>query len=356
MPYRHRYEARLLTCVVVALSALAFGSGARADAYIHPRAPLSANPTELTKITLGELSIDGPSLWSQTTTPASGAGALGAALAWTGTDAAHHVNIMTSQDGLHFTAKLTLDEESIARPSVIVVNGSTVVVAWAGIDANHSLNVMWDPYGARQKVTLADNSFTGPEIVSFDGQIWLAWSGNDPNHSLNILPMGPHGVNPGAKATLFQYSSLGEVGLAPDPTNHQLLLTWTDTGKSKYLPSDQPFINFLASPDGVKWHTVLPAPAPQTSVAGPDIAALFPQPNNFPNYFWTWTGTDSVHSLNVAWSDTVDAWPAPITTFGEQCDGSPTLGYVPGAAANHFLIAWTGTDAAHHINIGVFGV
>ena len=51
-------------------------------------APLAAAVTETNKATLPETSIAGPGF------------AAGAAIAWTGTDAAHHLNIRTGTDGL----------------------------------------------------------------------------------------------------------------------------------------------------------------------------------------------------------------------------------------------------------------
>src|SRR5579884_625437 len=53
--------------------------------------------------------------------------------------------------------KVTLDEQSIARPAVDQI-GKIVVLAWTGTDPRHSLNIMWDVYGQRQKITMGDNS------------------------------------------------------------------------------------------------------------------------------------------------------------------------------------------------------
>jgi IS605 OrfB family transposase len=68
----------------------------------------------LTKITLPDTSVDGPAL-SSVYVPS---GTSESALAWTGTDASHQLNVETSSDGLHFAHKVTLDETSPYRPDV----------------------------------------------------------------------------------------------------------------------------------------------------------------------------------------------------------------------------------------------
>jgi hypothetical protein len=325
-------------------------------ALAAPARPTTAHgamrqPAEDQKFTLPDTSSAGPALWSQTVSRLSNGPA--AVLAWTGTDPNHSLNIETSTDGEHYGNKVTLDEYSITAPSVLAISPGIVVLAWDGTDPNHSLNVMYDALGARRKLTLRDNSTQPPALAQFNGNIYLAWTGTDLQHLLNVRDMGPLGLTVGPAVTLTQYTSLGGPYIAPDPAHHQLLLTWTDTGNSPYLPADAPFINYLASSNGLSWHLVLVAPPPQTSVAGPSMIALSPAPNSFEPYFWAWTGTDQLHSLNLAASGYYNSYLDPITTFNEQCDGAPALGYVD-VLNNHILIAWTGTDPAHHLNVATF--
>jgi hypothetical protein len=69
---------------------------------------------------------------------------------------------MTRTGGLTFANKLILGETSPFRPAVAEANvderGPFVVVAWTGSDAAHTLNVLWNAYGAagspRKKLTL----------------------------------------------------------------------------------------------------------------------------------------------------------------------------------------------------------
>ncbi|HEX6121976.1 MAG TPA: hypothetical protein VFY89_02395 [Ktedonobacterales bacterium] len=361
-PFPRRALARSLALLTVlggviptvfAPAALARATTPRAQ-LTRPAAALAYTPREVHKVTLDELSIDGPALWTVGAgipAPTPGPDAILAALAWTGTDSAHRLNLLLSDNGQQYSRKLTLNESSDFRPGLVMVNaqGATLpVVAWTGTDANHSLNVLYDAYGARRKLALAENSDTAPSLAFFAGQVWLAWRGTDPNHSLNIRAMGANGLTPGAKTILRQYPVLGRPSLIADARDKLLMVTWASSAAPHY-------INFAVSSDGASWRTPLAAPPPQTSHNGPAIFALNPPPpTGAPGYFWAWTGTDAAHSLNLATAERYTSWPGPITTFDEQCFAGPSMGYV--GQPNQVLIAWTGTDAAHHLNAGLFQV
>ena len=66
----------------------------------------------ISKTTLSDTSVDGPALWTTTN------GTIRGALAWTGTDAGHHLNVMLTSTGMAFSSKVTLDETSPVRPAV----------------------------------------------------------------------------------------------------------------------------------------------------------------------------------------------------------------------------------------------
>ena len=70
-----------------------------------------------------------------------------------------------------------------------------------------------------------------------------------------------------------------------------------------------------------------------------------------PAYWMAWTGTDPGHSLNVRFTGSFPQWPLndTMTTFLDTALGGPVLGYV--GNAGEILLAWTGTDSAHHLNI-----
>lgn len=296
-------------------------------------------PVETGKTTLSDTSIDGPALWTAGRQPSAGAPV--AVLAWAGSDTAHHLNVMLSEDGHSYGSKLTLPETSFARPSVLVVNSTIVVLAWSGTDPRHSLNVLYDVYGSRSKLTLRDTSGYAPSLTFYNGQIWLAWAGTDGNHSLNVMPLGPRGLTPGTKVVLSQYSAGSPPALVADAAAHQLALTWTQ----KAAPLQ---ITLAVSSDGVHWSTPPGEPSAQTSVAGPTLLSTAPAPENGYVYYWAWTGTGRTPSLYILYSDALSAWPAPVL-LPESTHGGPALGY-PGPGGT-LLLAWTGTDLAHHLNI-----
>jgi hypothetical protein len=323
------------------------------------------------KEVLPETSIDGPAFSSlsdyvpssQTFPPGTFPATV---IAWTGTDTSHSLNVIESGDGITYTKnKITLQEFSDARPAVLLYNNNhigtlapnLVVLAWTGTDPNHSLNVLFDVYGARQMVTLGENSFYSPALAYYKGQIWLAWTGTDPNHSLNVMAMGIDGVTPGQKTILSGpgVSSIRSPSLREDMRDNLLLLTWS-------MRTSLPYIDLAQSADGVNWTPSFTPPPPQTSMAAPDVLSVpGTLPAGVPTYYWSWAGTDVSHSLNLAFTSTLASWPAPIVTLNEQAFGSPAIGYSNklGLAQNGnvmILIAWAGTDSAHHLNIAILTI
>ena len=68
------------------------------------------------------------------------------------------------------------------RPAVVYVAGplTSTVVAWTGTDAAHTLNVIWDAYGSPHKLTLwGETSIGAPALIYFSGNLLLAWTGAD---------------------------------------------------------------------------------------------------------------------------------------------------------------------------------
>jgi hypothetical protein len=61
-----------------------------------------------------------------------------------------------------------------------------------------------------------------------------------------------------------------------------------------------------------------------------------------------------VHSLNLMDTANFMSSPGPVTTFAETATGGPVLGSV--GVAHRLLLAWTGTDPAHHLNVATIGV
>jgi len=159
---------------------------------------VAITPARESKIVLGDTSIAAPGFWSKATnTPAQASYTPVSAMAWAGTDAAHHISVMLSADGLHYDHKVVLNETTFSTPAVLVLNQNNrnvVVVAWAGTNAAHSLCVLYDIYGSPKKMVFSDTSPAGPAMALFNGQIWLAWAGTDAAHTLSVMSTGAQGL------------------------------------------------------------------------------------------------------------------------------------------------------------------
>ena len=337
--------AALLTAV-----ALALGVGITTPALAAPQQPPAATAAPARpalyisqKVVLPETSIDGPALSSVVGT-FEGVPSDKSVIAWTGTDAAHHLNVETSKDGIHFGNKLILRETSAFRPDVTQMGepaGGNITVAWTGTDANHSLNVLWDVYGSHPiKLTLwNENSFTAPAILQQGSNLLLAWTGTDANHSLNVLPITLTGTGlvPGRKTILSQFSSNAGPHLS-DREGSGVVLSWT----SRTL---QPILATAA--DGA--HFSIAARLAETSAFAPH-STNFPDAG-FPLDVIAWTGTDTAHHVNLQFTFGFPEISGPKNVLDETALGGPALAFINGGQ-----LAWTGTDAAHHLNIIQFGL
>jgi hypothetical protein len=323
----------------------------------------------VSKVTLADTSIDGPAFVVGSSHPG-----LFVVLAWTGRDAAHHLNLMISSDGVHFGNKRTLNETAFAHPAVAETDDGRVVLAWTGTDAHHSLNILFDALGAGpKKVTLLDeNSFASPGIQVQGGLLVLSWAGTDANHSLNSLTFGiAAGLAPGTKVTLpNQFNSEVGPGLGTDVTGAQfasetapLLLTFS-------FGTPMSLMDALISFDGSKWLTI-PQAFATAFPNGPPAHADFPREfsaatssmegfvlnvtgdGQAPLLVLAWTGIDAAHSVNV-WADVFGLSGSPQKlTLTETALGGPGVGGNVFTPASEFLVAWTGTDAQHHLNVAL---
>lgn len=301
-------------------------------------------PTETSHVILGHTSIDGPALWTSPT------GATRAVLAWTGTDPAHHLNYMTSADGRTYGNLHIVNETSPFRPAIAAVStdaNPTVLMAWTGTDAARHVNLLSGVPGlGYSKAILPETSFTAPTLALNGGTVYVAWAGTDPNHSLNIVPvLWRGGLSIGPKVTLWQYSTITRPNLAFDPNGNQLILSFT-------TPANR--IAFLTSSDGVKWSAPTSSPLAEWSDVSPTMAGF--DANNMPRYFVTWRGMDKGHSLNVQYSESFPRWPADNSKaiLPEATFGGPTIGYV--GVNRQVIVAWTGLDPLHHLNVAVISM
>ncbi|HLZ21796.1 MAG TPA: hypothetical protein VKQ30_06720 [Ktedonobacterales bacterium] len=302
----------------------------------QPLAALTAPASvkEIAKVVLPETSVNAPGFFSYVNQPYTGS-----VIAWAGTDPAHRINVMTSTDGLTYGNKLTLGESTINRPTVVQMSkaaGGAVILAWRGMDPNHSLNILFNVYGSRQKLTLADNSFTSPAIAIFNGNALLAWTGTDTNHSLNVRPIYLAPLRAGPKTILSQFSS----DAWPNLTNRGSMIVLSWSTRTTHL-------NLADSSDGKTFTSSLGGGLLQLSNFGTDYMNF--QTEGGPEDWIAWTGTDTIHHLNVQWTTHYPQWPDAASTktvLPETALGGPMLGFGSG-----MLIVWTGTDTLHHLNI-----
>ncbi len=305
-------------------------------------APAQAAVVEISKVTLGETSIDAPAFFS--TSGAFQGTPYSTVIAWTGTD--QRLNVMTSTDGLHYGHKITLNEFAAVSPSVVQLSNGAVVLAWigSGTDTAHHVNVLYNVYGTQKKVTLTQTSIGTPALAVFkgsqtlNGNLTLAWTGTDPNHSLNVmgilLTSDAFGLGP--KNVLSRFSS--NAGPSLQMIGNAVVLGWAT--KTTHL-------NFASSSDGATFTSALGDGLVQLSTAAPVM--YFHESEGGPSYWIAWTGTDPAHYLNLQWTSRYPQWPDPAhtkTVLGETALGGVGLAFNDGR-----VIAWTGTDPAHHLNV-----
>jgi hypothetical protein len=339
----------------VALSALLGFGGVVNVAHATPSAV--GAPHEGAKVTLGETSIDGPAIMG---TPSS----LGTVIAWTGTDPSHSLNLMTSTDGLHYTNKHTLPETSLWRPAIAFIDSArtgpygTIILAWTGTDPAHTLNIEFislPTFTVSEKVTFwGETSFTAPSVASINGDInsdvYLAWAGTDTAHTLNVLHRMWHSSPAPDKHTLWGWSSISRPNITQDQSPSStiaMILSWT-TGNGR--------IAFADTTDRVHWTMPSASPLTYQSAWAPSMIAFFvTDPTTMPTHWLAWTGagTTSTHSINVAYTQSFPTWGAANSTVAlpETAISSPALAYNGDGTTQQVLIAWAGTDPAHHLNI-----
>lgn len=315
-------------------------------------------PRETNKVVLGETSIDGPSFWTNVPTGQPGAGGTNTTIAWTGTDAAHHLNTMVL-GASGFGNKQILNETSIARPAVTAepsqMHPPYTFLAWTGTNAAHSLNIICDGCASsRIKLTLwNETSFAGPAVAMLGGKLLLAWTGVDANHSLNVLDISIENGRfvLGHKDVLTDFSSNAGPALTfnPDTTfvgAQNVLLSWSDK-LTKRIKVASAGAGPTRTWPRAGWFTYS-----ELSAATPSMLGLVPVVNISRTYL-AWTGIDPGHSLNLLYPAYLSRLDSTKATLRETAWGGPALGYLGG---NRLALLWTGTDPTHHLNFATIEV
>jgi Papain family cysteine protease len=251
------------------------------------------------------------------------------ALAWTGTDNPHHLNVMGSRDGgRSFAGKVTLHETSFDGPGFAFGNGHAYL-AWVGIDAGHHLNVIQsnDCINFGNKVTLGDNSRFGPALAFGNGRLFMAWVGTDAQWKLNVM-QSIDGVHWTDKVTLQESSDSAPALAFADGV---LYLVWQGTDPNSSL-------NILESRDGKQWGG---------KVTLRDSSDFRPALTKHGKLVLGWTGRDSNHHLNTMTSPgALNAFGGKIT-YGDTASNGVSLMTFKGSV----YISWVGTDDGHHLNV-----
>ncbi len=355
-------RSRRLAILFITLLALLVGMGITATAgwpgataWAAAQQPQSV-PRIGSKIVLGETSIDGPAL-ATTYAPQT-------VIAWAGTDALHHLNVMVSapQNATSYSTaqKIVLGETSLWRPAVAFIDTGrgapygTIVLAWTGTDPDHTLNMAFIATPAltvTSKVTFwGETSFTAPAVTTINGDInsdiYLGWTGTDPAHTLNILHRTTNPVQ-NTKTTLWGWTSISRPNLATDLSagnSARVLMGWTEANHQLY---------FATSNNGAQWNRPTTSPLAAQSAWAPSIVG-FRAPSG-PMYWvaWTGNGTSTTRALNVQFTTHYPNWNDPLssTTLGEYAISGPALAQFDSGSA--VIIGWAGTDPLHHLNVAV---
>jgi hypothetical protein len=313
-------------------------------------------PAEGAKVILGDTSIDGPAI-ARTYSPKT-------MLAWTGTDPDHHLNVMFSSDGLHYSDKHILPETSLWRPAMAFIDSGrgdpyfTIVLAWTGTDAAHTLNLefiaMPDFTVTEKTIFWGETSFTAPSVTTINGDVnsdvYLAWSGTDAAHSLNVIHHTTAVPQQNVKQTLWGWKSISRPNISRDPspgTMVDLILAWT---------SPDNHLAFASTANRTHWTMPGTSPLALQSAWAPSMIAFFT--SSMPTHWlaWTGSGTKATQQITVRYTESFPAWgeAGSSTTLGETAISSPALAYAGnGAGYDQMLLAWTGTDPDHHLNVAV---
>lgn len=247
-------------------------------------------------------------------------------LGWAGTDPAHRLNVMATDNLRVWYAKVTMGDTSESGPSLAVFN-NRLFIAWRGV-GNNKLNVMSSANGINwgNKVTLGETTFNRPALAVFNNRLVLGWTGTDSARRLNII-QSSNGTTWTGKQTLGD-TSINGPGLCT--LGASLLLSWTGTDPGRCL-------NVMAF-NGATWFNKVTLG--ENSFVGPTIA------NIGGTAILGWTGTDTQNRLNILRSINGTNFFGK-TTFGDTSSFGPTVA----AMQNNPAIAWTGKDNAHSLNV-----
>jgi hypothetical protein len=191
-------------------------------------------------------------------------------------------------------------------------------------------------------IPVGGTSNTGPAAVEFEGQLCVAWSGVDSSHHLNIACGDP---NVGSFQTVVT-DQLSAFTPALAVYHGALWMAWTGTDSNHTLNIAQ--VNPFTGSTSVSLEAFVVGNNDASS-QGPALAVANVDTSGNPQLVIAWTGTDSHHHLNVASSLNVEpsnTWNTTIT-LNQLASGGPSLATFD----NTLYMGWAGTDSHHTLNL-----
>jgi manganese oxidase len=247
-------------------------------------------------------------------------------IAWTGTGDGNLLLNFQRRLGTAWQPKVTTGHTSPAAPALAFFNGR-YYVAWIGAHGYQQLNLMSSADGVKwgDKVTLDETSQSSPALAAFAGRLYLGWRGVG-NNRLNLIN-STNGTKWGGKVTLGETSTSGPA-LAATPS--QLLIAWRGVGDNR--------INVIRG-NGSEFSDKVTLP--DTTTARPALAVRGTE------VILAWQGVTN-NRLNTMVSTNGGASFTGKFTSGQTSIDGPAL-----AATG--VIAWTGTNPGHNLNVAALG-
>lgn len=187
-------------------------------------------------------------------------------------------------------------------------------------------------------ILVGGSTARGPAMVQYNDSICVAWSGTDSQHHLNIACGDP---NVGLTLEVTNQFSAFSPALAV--YQGMLLMAWTGTDTKLNVAQVIP-----GSATNLTGHFTGNNGNTNVSSQGPALAVA-PLLNGV-ELVIAWTGTDSHHHLNLAASFSPLAgnfqWSQTMTQ-NQLASGGPSIAAIGGT----LYMGWTGTDGNHSLNL-----
>ncbi|HEY5004509.1 MAG TPA: hypothetical protein VII61_15205 [Ktedonobacteraceae bacterium] len=254
-------------------------------------------------------------------------------IGWTGTNMAHNLNLMAYNSTTKvFGPAQMLAETTLAGsgPSLTTWN-SALYVAWRGTD--NRLNVGQynpaNPSHLANKVTLNERSTNAPAIFGWPDHLYLSWRGTDGR--LNIIS-STNGSQFGSKVT---YPFVIRTSPSLMGSDNSLFVAWEDMSVSSHIviassndPSHPTNLTLVVTTTST---SLLPVGLASAGVPAPFVRVA-------------WCTASDAHIHVGLFTDT--------TIIRSPVDTAQTTPYGPALYPNSLpLMSWTGTDTVHRINV-----